>query len=72
LIVGNGDKSFTLRVVVADGVPNVHAWEDRVGGWAGLDGTSDLERVLPDNLGEMGPVTIGFLRAFLAIKVRKE
>lgn len=51
------ERKFTLWVVVADGVPGVHAWEDGVRGWACGHSTSNLEGVLPDNLGEMGPIT---------------
>ena len=33
-----------------------------------MNGTSNLKRVLPDDLGEMGPVAVSLLRALLAIK----
>jgi hypothetical protein len=62
----------TFRVVVADRVPDVHAWEDGVGGWASLNGTSNLKGGLPDDLGEMAPVTVGLLRALLPVQVGKE
>ena len=61
-----------MGVVVANGIPDVHAWENGVGGWASLNGTSDLQRVLPDNLGKMGPVTTALSWALLTVKARKQ
>lgn len=37
-----------------------------------MNSTSDLKRVLPDNLGEMQEIATGLLRALLAVKAGKE
>jgi hypothetical protein len=60
---------FTLRVVVADGEPSVHAWEDCVVCCASLNGTSDLMRALPDDLSEMEEIMTILLRALLTVEV---
>jgi hypothetical protein len=71
LILGEKEEP-TLRVVVADGVPGVHSGEDRVRGRARGNSASDLKGVLPDDLGEMSPITRGLLRALLSVKGCKE
>lgn len=61
-----------MRVVVADGVPGVHAGEDGVGGGACGYSTPNLKRILPDDLGEMGPVTTRLYGALLSVKGCKD